>query len=210
MNQKPYLVGIVGGSGSGKSYLLNRLFERLGSENLCIVSLDNYYRSLEHHPIDAKGIRNFDLPVSIDFNVFSQHVTDLLEGKTVEKEEYTFNNADREPNLIVMESRPVVILEGIYVLYDERVSKHIDCKVFIDVPYPTMIRRRVMRDYAERGYDLEDVLYRYENHVMPAFERYIAPYRNHADIIVPNQGDIEVALDMLTNHLNTQLKARIV
>lgn len=206
MRSKPYLIGIVGGSGSGKSYFLHRLLEKLGKEQVCLVSQDNYYRPLSEHPIDANGIRNFDLPQSIDFDAFSSDIQALLNGKTVRRPEYTFNNPEREAQEIVMESRPAIIAEGLYIFHDERVNKHIDCKVFVDAHYPVMIRRRILRDYDERGYQLEDVLYRYENHVMPAFEKYISPLRNHADIVVPNNGDIEVALNVLSHHIKAVLE----
>lgn len=155
--------------------------------------------------MDEQGIRNFDLPQSIDFDAFVHDIEQLMNGHTVSRPEYTFNNPEREPEEIVVEARPTIILEGLYVLYDERVTQHIDCKVFVDAHYPVMIRRRIARDHAERGYNLDDVLYRYENHVMPAFERYIAPLRSHADIIVPNNGNIDIALEVLTHHLKAKL-----
>ncbi|MEM6297713.1 MAG: uridine kinase [Bacteroidota bacterium] len=201
----PYLIGIVGGSGSGKSYTLNKLLDRLGSEHVAVVAQDNYYKPMEVQPKDPQGIQNFDLPESMDFDALVSDISGLLEGKTIRRLEYGFNNPDKEDKWLVVEPRPIVIIEGIYVFHDKRIDERLDCRVFVDANYPVMIRRRVLRDFKERGYNLDDVLYRYENHVMPAYEKYIVPLRSTADIVIPNNGSLDVALDVLSNHLKAQL-----
>ncbi len=200
------MIGIMGGSGSGKSYFLHRLLERLGEQHVSLVSQDNYYRPLDEHPLDENGVRNFDLPESIDFTAYNADVDRLIAGEAVTRQEYTFNNTARSPKQIHVASRPAVVLEGLYVLHPKSLPERIDCKVFVEAPYPVMIRRRILRDYQERGYRLDDVLYRYENHVMPAFERYLQPLKAQAHLVIPNYNTIDVALDVLANHIEAKIK----
>jgi uridine kinase len=203
--QKPYLVGITGGSGSGKTYFLHQLMHQIGEENVCLVSQDNYYRPREEQPLDEQGIRNFDMPQSIDEKQYAADLLALCQGKTVVKEEYTFNNPNVVPRLLTFEPRPIIIVEGLFVFYFQEIAQHLDLKLFVDAKAPVKIRRRIIRDNKERGYDLEDVLYRYENHVMPAYERYVEPFRHAADLVVPNNIHCDVALEVITHHLKTKI-----
>lgn len=201
--QKPYLVGIIGGSGSGKTYFLNRLLEGLGAENACLISQDHYYKPKEEQPIDQNGWVNFDLPQSIDEAAFTNDIRRLLRGEEVVRQEYTFNNAEKVPEQLLFSPRPVIIIEGLFVCSFLKVSEMLDLRVFIETKMHLKIKRRIIRDSIERGYDLDDVLYRYEHHVAPAYEKYVAPYRDEADLIVPNNTTCDTAANVLVNHLNT-------
>jgi uridine kinase len=205
MATRPYLVGITGGSGSGKTYFLNKLMEQVGVENVCLISQDNYYRPREEQPLDAQGIPNFDLPESIDDAEYSRDILALCEGKTVYREEYTFNNPNVVPRQLVFEPRPLLIIEGLFVFYFQEISKLLDLKIFVDAKIPVKMRRRIIRDNRERGYDLEDVLYRYENHVLPTYERYLMPFYHTADLVVPNNLDCKVALEVISFHLKNKI-----
>ncbi len=194
--QQAYIIGVSGGSGSGKTYLLKQLTQQVGADNITTISLDNYYRPQEEQPIDSDGIVNFDRPESIDNQLFAKHLRQLREGKTVEIEEYTFNNPNAKPKLLTFTPAPVIILEGLYVFHFEETAKLIDLRIFVDTRPELMIKRRILRDNVERGYSIEDVLYRYEHHVIPAFDEFIHKHRHQADVVLPNYSGFDRFLDM--------------
>ena len=200
----PYIIGITGGSGSGKTRFLNRLLDQFTAAQVCLVSQDNYYRARAEQPIDDNGIKNFDLPESIDFEEFKKDIIALKEGNSVSRLEYTFNNPKATPKQIVLHPAPVLVVEGIFVLYDQEIAKVLDLKVFIEAKDYIKLKRRIIRDDKERGYDLDDVLYRYEHHVMPTYDKYIKPYKLDADIIIPNHTDFREAMDVLSSFIRTK------
>jgi uridine kinase len=199
-----YIIGITGGSGSGKTYFLQKLIAELDEKNVCTVSLDNYYKPRAMQPLDNNGVKNFDLPESIDSELFIADLLQLRSGKTVEKQEYTFNNPQLTPRLLRFEPKPIIIVEGIFALHFPEIRQLINLKVFIDAEDHVRIKRRIIRDNVERGYDLDDVLYRYENHVMPTYMQYIAPHKQTADLIVQNNKDFSIALDVIAVFLKNK------
>lgn len=201
---QPYIVGITGGSASGKTYFLSRLLAQF-SEEICLISQDNYYRPRHEQPTDDKGVCNFDLPDSIDFESFSQHIADLRSSRTVHKQEYTFNNPNVIPRMLIFKPAPIIVVEGIFVFYFPEISQLLDLKVFIDAKEHIKLGRRIVRDRDERGYDLEDVLYRFEKHVMPTYEKYIKPFKADADIIIPNNSHFDKGLEVLTTFLKSKV-----
>ncbi|MEN8250579.1 MAG: uridine kinase [Bacteroidota bacterium] len=203
--KSPFLIGITGGSGSGKTRFLKGLLSQFDESEVCLVSQDNYYKKRSDQPVDGKGIKNFDLPDSIDFDEYKKDIIALKEGKTVSREEYTFNNPDSNPKHIVLNPAPVMVVEGIFVFYYKEIADLLDLKVFIDAKDYIKLKRRIIRDDKERGYDLDDVLYRYENHVMPTYEKYIEPYKSSADLIIPNHTDFEEALEVLSAFIRSKV-----
>jgi uridine kinase len=201
----PFFIGITGGSASGKTEFLKRLIGSFSNEQICLISQDNYYKSIEQQPKDHNGIANFDTPNSIDFDQFAADLRELYEGKTVKKLEYTFNNPLITPKELVFFPAPIVVVEGIFVFYESKLSHLFDLKVFIDAKEHIKLKRRILRDRLERGYDLEDVLYRYEHHVAPTYERYILPLKEEADIIVPNNVGFDKALSVIVAFLKTKI-----
>lgn len=206
METKPqFIVGITGSSGSGKTSFLNKITEQFDANNLCLISQDNYYKKRDKQPIDENGVMNFDLPESIDLEGFAEDIQTICEGKVVEKEEYTFNNDQKEPEVLIFKPAPILVVEGIFVFFYEKIQKLLDLKVIIDVEQHLGMKRRIIRDNEERGYDLDDVLYRYEKHVFPAYRKYIEPFKYEADLIVPNNRNFENAVNILTTFFKSKI-----
>ncbi|AKQ44713.1 uridine kinase [Rufibacter radiotolerans] len=204
MHQKPFIVGITGGSASGKTTFLSRLLASYAPEDICLVSQDNYYLDRDKQHRDDKGIHNFDLPTSFDSEAYAQDILRLSQGETVHRKEYTFNNPNVVPRQLEFKPAPIVVVEGIFVFYFEAVAKLLDLKVYIDAKEYIKLQRRIIRDKVERGYDLDDVLYRYINHVAPTYEKYIKPFKYDADVIIPNNNNFDTGLEVLVTYLNSK------
>lgn len=205
--QKPFIVGITGGSASGKTTFLNKLLTSFAPEDICLISQDNYYKDREYQSRDHNGVVNFDLPSCIDDDAYAHDILRLSQGKTVFRKEYTYNNPNVVPKQLEFKPSPIVVVEGIFVFYFEEIAKLLDLKVYIDAKEYIKLQRRIVRDKVERGYDLDDVLYRYTHHVAPTYEKYIKPYKNDADIIIPNNNNFERGLEVLTTFLNSKIKS---
>jgi uridine kinase len=203
--QHPFLVGITGGSASGKTTFLRRLLAAFPERDICLISQDNYYHPREKQVRDAQGIENFDIPSSIDSAAYAADVSQLRSGQEVRRKEYTFNNPNVVPQELVFRPAPIVVVEGIFVFYFEEIAKLLDLKVYIDAQEHVKLHRRIVRDRDERGYGLDDVLYRYTNHVAPTYEKYIQPFKDDADIIIPNNRHFENGLAVLTGFLKNKV-----
>lgn len=203
-----YIVGITGGSASGKTVFLNGLTQAFDESELCILSQDNYYKPRDLQPKDDNGIKNFDTPESIDFEAFAEDVRKLKNGETVYRKEYTFNNPNVVAKDLVFKPAPIIVVEGIFVFYFKEVTKLLDLKVFIDIQDFLMLKRRIIRDAKERGYDLDDVLYRFEKHVAPTYKRYIEPFKDDADIIIPNNVHFKNGTEVLTGFFRQKLDSK--
>ncbi|HLF62880.1 MAG TPA: hypothetical protein VI603_03970 [Saprospiraceae bacterium] len=201
MRKVQYTIGITGGSGSGKSFLIQALRGKFPEEELSILSQDNYYRRREEQQRDADGIQNFDLPSSFLMDEFEHDFKQLMQGQTVTRTEYTYNNSGLTPGSMITHPAPVMIVEGLFVLSVESIRKTLDLKVFVDASNVVKVKRRILRDRVERNYPLEDVLYRYEKHVLPAYKQFIAPYKSEADVILNNNSSIDKALVLLSGFI---------
>ncbi len=205
MSRKPYLVGIVGGSGSGKTSFLRDLLKRLPAKVCAVISQDNYYRPLHEQERDPNGQPNFDLPTSIYLERFRQDLRSLLRGEAIEKNEYTYNHREREGQRIIVEPAAVLIVEGLFLFHDDEIRALFDLRVFIEAPVEICKKRRLERDAKERGYPADDVEYRWTRHVLPTHEQFILPRRNDAHIIVANHESYEEGLNVVANHVATKL-----
>lgn len=203
---KPLLIGICGGSGSGKTSFIRRLRERFPEEVLCIVAQDDYYLPREQQHKDNNDEYNFDLPNSFDKKAFRRDIERLLAGETVTREEYTFNNAAAAPKILTFKPAPVIVIEGLFVFHYKKVSRMLDLKVFINAKENLKVIRRIMRDQVERGYPIEDVLYKYQHHVLPSFEKFILPYKEEADLVVNNNHNFDRGLEVLSTYIERQCK----
>mgnify|MGYP006266282663 CR=1 FL=1 len=202
---KPLIIGITGGSGSGKTSFINGLKTAFSRDELCIISQDDYYKPREEQDRDHRNVVNFDLPTAIDHHRFLDDLISLSRGEVISREEYTFNNPAKTPGNLTFHPAPVIVIEGLFVLYYPKIRKRLDLKVFVAAKETLKIIRRIKRDQVERNYPLEDVLYRYQHHVMPAFERYIQPYASEADIIVNNNSVFEKGLQMIKGFIRNYL-----
>lgn len=203
---KPFLIGITGGSGSGKSTFIRRLREQFTEDQLCIVSMDDYYLPRDQQVVDDNGEKNFDLPKSFDKKAFRKDLEKLLAGETVVKEEYTFNNAAAKSKTLTFRSAPIIILEGLFVFHYKKIAPLFDLRIFINAKENLKVIRRIHRDQVERGYPIDDVLYKYQYHVLPSYERYIQPYKEDADIVVNNNEHFDRGLAVVTGFLQSKLQ----
>jgi len=202
---KPYIVGICGGSGSGKTYVLNQLLTQLPASQLTLISQDNYYLPYEQQDQDAEGLVNFDHPDSVDLQLLFQDMNRILAGETVEIKEYTFNNPAHTASDIRMAPAPVLILEGLFIYHLEALRDLIDLKVFVDAPEYLRLARRLKRDNIERGYSNESVLRDYERFVAPMYNQFIEPTKVYCDMIIPNVMEVNNAVEVLADHLKSKL-----
>jgi uridine kinase len=199
--QHPYLIGITGGSASGKTTFLRRLLAAFPEDQICLISQDNYYHPREQQHRDEQGVENFDLPASIDSATYAADVLRISQGQEVRRLEYTFNNPDVKPRELVFRPAPIVVVEGIFVFYFKEIANLLNLKVYIDAQEHVKLHRRILRDRDERGYDLADVLYRYTHHVAPTYEKFIKPFKTEADIVIPNNQHFENGLEVLVGFL---------
>ena len=194
---KPYIIGISGGSGSGKTRIIHELRNAFSEQQLCIISQDEYYHPREQQAWDKAGYQNFDLPTSIDHKAFIRDIKSLIKGGVVKKEQYVFNNPKQKKKMLTYLPAPVIIVEGLFVFYIEAIRNLIDLKIFIDAEDIIKLKRRIVRDAGERNYPLEDVLHRYEHHVLPSYRSYIEPFRREADIIINNHSTYDAAIELM-------------
>ena len=198
-----FIIGISGGSGSGKTSFIRDIKEHFSDEEICFLSQDDYYKPRELQKEDENGIKNFDLPESIELDEFYFDLVKLNNGMEVEREEYTFNNEKSAPGLLRFKPEPIIIIEGLFVFYEPKLFNMMDMKIIIHATDTQKIIRRIKRDRVERNYPLEDVLYRYEHHVLPSFESCIYPFINKVDLVINNNKNYDMGRDMLIAYLKT-------
>jgi uridine kinase len=205
-NSNSFVVGISGGSGSGKTSFIKDVRDHFREDEICFLSQDDYYKPRDQQREDGNGIKNFDLPESIELDEFYFDLVKLNNGMPVERKEYTFNNEKKDPKTIHLKPAPIIVVEGLFIFHDPKIFDMIDLKVLIHASDTQKIIRRIKRDRVERNYPLEDVLYRYEHHVLPSFEAFIFPFFNKVDLIINNNTSYEIGKDMLVSFLKTRLK----
>lgn len=203
MSSEAKIIGICGGSGSGKTSFVAALKKSLVDIDACFISMDDYYLPREEQKTDENGIKNFDLLGSIKVADLISDLDNLRAGKIIEKPKYTFNNAAAEQENIVMRPAQLYIVEGLFIYANTELKSKFDLKVFIEASEELKLIRRIKRDQSERNYPIEDVLYRYEHHVMPSYRKHIAVYKNDADIIINNFESFDRGLEILSTYLKS-------
>ena len=210
MSSKPFVIGIAGGSGSGKTFFLHCFLNHFRSEEVCLVSQDDYYIPVGEMTEEENKLFNFDLPNTIDDALFLKDINALLAGETVFKKEYTFNNAKANPKLLEIKSAPIIIVEGLFILHFKEIAQLLDLKIFIDTEEEIALQRRLKRDLAERGYPEESILYKWFNHVVPAFNEYLLPYKPACDKVITNNTHVAEDIVRVSEAISQELRLDIL
>ena len=198
---KPFLIGICGGSASGKTSVANIIFKYVGLQNCLLFSMDMYYKGPNDEERKHLSDYNFDHPDALDLDLLRQHLKMLSEGKEINMPIYEFNGSYRKKETQVVKPNKIIIFEGILAFHDKRMRDMMDMKIFVDLDGDVRLSRRVYRDIKDRGRGVENVIERYHKFVKPAFEGFIKPTRKYADIIIPRGAENTPAIDLISQHL---------
>jgi uridine kinase len=201
----PVLIGVAGGSGSGKTTVARELFRKYQNDSVTMIEQDSYYKDQSHLSVEERALTNYDHPLAFDNDLLLHHLKELLQGKPVEKPIYDFKVHNRKQERILVEPKDVIILEGMLILEDERIRDMMDIKVFVDTDADVRIVRRIVRDIEERGRSLDSVVNQYLNVVRPMHLQFIEPTKRYADVIIPEGGYNLVALDLLSTKISNIL-----
>lgn len=199
------VIGIAGGTGSGKTTVVDSVVKNLDCDSVNILSQDNYYHDNSHLTLQEREKLNYDHPKSIDFDLLTEHVRALKNNETIEQPVYSFVSHSRTGEKTIVSPKEVLIVEGILVLCHLELLKEFDLKVFVHADSDERLIRRIRRDTKERGRDIEEVLSRYQSTLKPMHIEFIEPSKNHADIIIPNMRRNDVAIDLLTTVVQNSL-----
>ena len=199
------LIGIAGGTGSGKTTIAEKIIEQIGTDNVVIIPQDAYYRDRNKLPLEEREKINYDHPSSFDMSLLIKHLRQLGAGKDVPRLSYDYVSHTRKILSGKVPSKPVTILEGIMVLENENLRRMLDIKLYVDTDPDVRIIRRLRRDIHERGRSFENVIQQYLSSVRPMHLKFVAPSRRYADVIIPEGGHNKVAIDMVVSKIRTLL-----
>ncbi|NNE34695.1 MAG: uridine kinase, partial [Rhodothermales bacterium] len=203
--RKSVVIGIAGGSGSGKSTVLSSIIRSLGRRQIAVLDHDSYYRDLTHLDADERSAFNFDHPAALETNLLCQHLDVLQRGFAVDKPTYDFEAHNRRTETETVEPRRVILVEGILVLTNAELARRMDIKVFVDADPDVRLMRRIRRDITERGRSIDSVLLQYESTVRPMHLEFVEPSKRVADIIIPRGGHNTVAVDLILAQISALL-----
>ena len=203
------IVGIAGGTGSGKTTVVRKIIKRLPPGEVAVLPQDAYYRDNSHLPLEERQEINFDHPSSVEFPLLVRHIEALKAGKTIQQPVYSYLTCTRQEETIPVKPRDVILVEGILILTDEALRRQFDIKVFVDADADDRLSRVIHRDLLERGRSVEKVLDRYDKTVKPMHLQFIEPTKRYADIIVPQGGNNEVAISILTTIIEKSLNSTL-
>lgn len=206
LNQKPYIIGVAGNSGSGKTFFLNCFLKHFKPGEISLISLDNYYIPSNTKTKEENKLYNFDLPSAFDKDTFYNDIKSLVEWKTITKEEYTFNNSLLKSRILEIKPSPILIIEGLFIFYYDQINSLIDHRIFMHTDEKTALTRRLKRDFIERGYSEDDVLYKWNNHVIPAFHKYLLPFKESCNQIIDNSIENEGDIDGISKDISSYLR----
>ncbi|WP_191859097.1 uridine kinase [Hanstruepera ponticola] len=199
------IIGIAGGTGCGKTTVVNQILNQLPEGEVGVISQDSYYKDTSHLSYDERVKINFDHPRSIDFELLEEHLKELKKGNAVDQPVYSFVKHNRTGDTIKTNPRKVMIVEGILILTNPELRNMFDIKIFVHADSDERLIRRLKRDISERGRDLEEVLNRYQNTLKPMHQQFIEPMKEYADIIIPNNKYNTVAVDIVKTIINQRL-----
>ena len=200
------VIGIAGGTGSGKTTVVNKIIKSLPAGEVAVIPQDSYYKDSGHIPMEERSKINFDEPASIEWTLLEKQLRELKEGKSIEMPTYSYLTCTRQKEAVHVEPRDVIIVEGILVLTQPSLCQLMDVKVFVDADADDRLIRVIARDCIERGRTPQMVIDRYQAVLKPMHERYIEPSKRKADLIVPQGGNNTVAIKLLTDYIASRLK----
>ena len=199
------VIGIAGGTGSGKTTVVNQVINELPEDEVCVISQDSYYKATDNLSYEERIKINFDHPRAIDFDLLETHISDLKCGKTIQQPIYSFVTHNRTKDSIKTHPRKVLIIEGILIFNSKKLLDLFDIKIFVHADADERLIRRVRRDIKERGRDIDEVLDRYKDTLKPMHQQFIEPTKNFADIIIPNDRYNTVAIDIVRTVISERL-----
>lgn len=202
---KPLIVGVAGGSGSGKTTVVNHICKALGEDTLVLLQHDSYYRDLDHLPIEERLKHNFDHPSSLETELLIRHINALTSGYPVEVPIYDFTNHIRKKETLRLSPKNVILIDGILIFSEPELRSLMDVKIFVDTDSDVRLMRRLTRDISERGRTVESVINQYQTFVRPMHLEFVEPSKRYADIIIPRGGKNKVALEMVLSMINSKL-----
>ena len=205
MTNNILIIGIAGGTGSGKSTLVKKLAEQFGG-SVTMLSHDNYYKCRDEMPFEERCKLNYDEPAAMDTGLMVYHLQQLRRGESIDCPVYDFTQHNRSKETVRIEPQKVIIVEGILIFENEDLRNLMDVKIFVDTDADIRLCRRIKRDVNKRGRSLESVLEQYQTTVKPMHEKYVEPSKKYADLVVPVGGKNQVALDMIMGHIRRHLE----
>jgi uridine kinase len=200
---KPIIIGVAGGTGSGKTTVALKILERVGFDRVAYVPHDAYYRDASHLPPAERAQLNFDHPDSLDNDLMAEHMRHLRAGQVVEIPTYDFKTHSRLAETRRVEPQPIILVEGILIFADKQLRDLMDMKIFVDTDADLRLIRRLQRDITERGRSFESVVHQYLNTVRPMHLEFVEPSKRYADVIIPEGGHNEIAIDMVAARLRS-------
>ncbi len=203
------IIGICGGTGSGKTTVANRILESVNASDVAFIQQDSYYRNLKDLPLDYRQAVNFDHPDALDNDLLVHHIRKLKGGGSVELPLYDFKTHTRLNETLLIEPKPIVIIEGILIFVDPRLLEQMDIKVFVDTPDDIRFIRRLRRDIAERGRTIDSVIDQYLKTVRPMHMQFVEPSKRYADVIIPEGGHNLVSIDLISGKIRERLASAL-
>ncbi len=204
--KRPILIGITGGTGSGKSTIAKEIYSKFGEQCIAMIEQDSYYKDQSHLSMEERIKTNYDHPNAFDTTLLIEQLKNLLKGKAIDKPIYDFESHNRKKDTIRVEPREIVIVEGILILQEEEIRQLLDIKIYVDTDADVRIIRRMLRDINERGRTVDSVINQYLNVVRPMHMQFIEPTKRHADIIIPEGGHNKVAIDIIVANIKQFLQ----
>ncbi len=206
MNKRPVVIGITGGSCSGKTSVTRAIYEVFREHSVVVIEQDYYYKDQSHMTFEERLETNYDHPLAFDTDLLIEHINKLLNREPIDKPVYDYVHHTRANEVIHVEPKDVIIVEGILVLEDERLRELMDIKLFVDTDPDLRIIRRIQRDIQERGRTADSVIEQYLTAVRPMHNMFIEPTKRYADVIIPEGGDNGVAIDLMVTKIKTILE----
>ncbi|MDH5104299.1 uridine kinase [Lentilactobacillus diolivorans] len=206
--KRPVVIGVTGGSGSGKTTVSRKIFDQLSNYSIMILQMDSYYNDQANMSMDERARVNYDHPMAFDYDLLITQLKQLLDYQPIEKPVYDYKLLTRSHKTTRQDPREVIILEGILLLDDKRLRDLMDIKVFVDTDDDIRLIRRIERDMGERGRSLDSIIKQYLTTVKPMYHQFVEPTKRYADIIVPEGGENQVAIDLLTTKVRSILIKR--